>query len=60
MAASEGGCLFRLVRLAALGLFDRLFEVRVEIATKLRQVGAAGREDPLAVRVVRERVQKMF
>ena len=35
-------------------------QVLVEIAAQLRQVGAAGGEDPLAVRVVRQRVEQVL
>ena len=41
-------------------LLDRLLQVLVEILAQLRQVGAAGGEDPLAVRIVRERVEQVL
>ena len=41
-------------------LLDRLVEVRVQVAPQPRQVGAAGRQDALAVGVVRERVEQML
>ena len=44
---------------AALAL-DRLVEVRAERAPQRRQVRAAGREDPLAVGIVRERVEQVL
>ena len=46
--------------LALLELLDVLVEVLVEIAAELRQIGAAGGEDPLAVGVVRERVEQVL
>ena len=58
--AAERRRLLRLALLAALELFDRLAEVRVEVAAQARQVGAAGGENPLAVGVVRERVQQVL
>ena len=45
---------------AALQLLDRLVEVGVEVAAQPRQIGAAGGEDPLAVGVVRERVEQVL
>ena len=47
------------LRPAALAL-DRFVEVRVERAPQRRQVRAAGREDALAVRIVRERVEQVL
>jgi hypothetical protein len=41
-------------------LLDRLLEVLIQIATQLRQVGAAAFENPLAVGVVRQREQEML
>ena len=35
-------------------------QVLVEIAAELRQIGAAGRKDPLAVGIVRERIQQVL
>ena len=37
-----------------------LVEVLVEVAAELRQIGAAGGEDPLAVGVVRQRVEQVL
>ena len=47
------------LRPAALAL-DRFVEVRGERAPQRRQVGAAGREDSLAVRIVREGVEEVL
>ena len=58
--AAEGGGLFGLARVAALHLLERLAQVGVELAPQARQIGAAGGEDPLAVVVVRERVEEML
>ena len=58
--AAERQRLLRLLLLAARELLDRLLQVLVEIAAELRQVGAARREDPLAVGVVRERVEQVL
>ena len=58
--AAERRRLFGLALLAASGLLDRLVEVRVELAPQLGKVGAAGREDALAVGVVRERVEQVL
>ena len=46
--------------LAARELLDRLVEVLVEVAAQPRQIGAAGGENPLAVRIVRERVEQVL
>ena len=45
---------------AARQLLDRLVEVGVQVAAQLPQVGAAGREDALAVGVVEQRVEQML
>ena len=37
-----------------------IVEELVEIAAELRQIGAARREDPLAVRIVRQRVEQVL
>jgi hypothetical protein len=58
--AAEGEGLFRLFLLAASELLDRVLQVLVEVLAKLRQVGAAGGEDPFAVGIVRERVEQVF
>ena len=47
------------LRPASLAL-DRFVEVRAERAPQRRQVGAAGREDSLAVRIVREGVEEVL
>ena len=52
--------LLRLALIAALLLLDRVAQVGVQLAAQLRQVGAAGGEDALAVVVVGERVKQMF
>jgi hypothetical protein len=58
--AAERERLIRLALLAARELLDRFLQVVVQLAPKLRQVRAAGGEDLLAVRVVREGVEQMF
>ena len=58
--APERKRLLGLFLLTARELLDRVLEVLVEIAPELRHVGAAGREDPLAVRVVRQRVEQVL
>ena len=58
--AAERQRLLRLLLLAARELLDVLVEVLVEIAAELRQIGAARGEDPLAVRVVRQRVEQVL
>ncbi len=58
--APERHRLFGLFLLSARELFDVLVEVLVEIAPELRQIGAAGGEDALAVRIVRQRVQQVL
>ena len=58
--AAERHRLVRLLLLAALELLDVLVEVLVEIAAELGQIGAARGEDPLAVRVVRQRVEQVL
>ena len=45
---------------AALVVLDRLVEIRRQVLAQRRQIGAAGRENALAVRVVRERVQQVL
>jgi hypothetical protein len=52
--------LFRFLLLAASELLDRFLEVLVEILAQLRQVGAAGGENPFAVGIVRERVEQVL
>ncbi len=58
--APERQRLLRLLLLAARELFDRFVQILVEIAAQLRHVGAAGREDPLAFGIVRERVEEVL
>jgi hypothetical protein len=58
--AAERCRLLRLPLLATLLLFDRIVEIRVQVAPQPRQIGAARREDPFAVGVVRERVEQML
>ena len=57
---AERGGLLGLTPLAALCLLERVGKIRIEIAPQARQIGAAGGEDPLAVVVVRERVEQML
>ena len=56
----ESQRLLRLLLLAARELLDGLVEVPVEVAAKLRQIGAARGEDPLAIGVVRQRVEQVL
>ena len=58
--AAEGHRLLGLFLLAARELLDVLVQVLVEIAPELRQIGAARGEDPLAVRIVRQRVEQVL
>ncbi len=58
--APERQRLLGLLLLAARELLDRILEILVEIAPQLRQVGAAGGEDALAVGVVRQRVEQVL
>ena len=58
--AAERHRLLRLFLLAARELLDVLVEVLVEIAAQLRQIGAARRQDPLAVGIVRQRVEQVL
>ena len=58
--AAERHRLLRLFLLAARELLDVLVEVLVEIAAELRQIRAAGGQDPLAVRIVRQRVEQVL
>jgi hypothetical protein len=57
---AEGHRLLGLLLLAARELLDVLVEVLVEIPAQLRQVGAAGGEDALAVGIVRQRVEQVL
>ena len=56
--APERQRLLGLLLLPPAELFDRLFQVFVEIAPELRQIGAARRENALAVLIVRQGVQQ--
>ena len=58
--APERERLLGLLLLAARELLDRILEVLVEIAAQLRHVRAAGGEDPLAVGIVRQRVEQVL
>ena len=58
--AAEGERLLGLLLLPAPELLDRLFQVFVEIAAQLRQIGAARRENALAVLIVRQRVEQVL
>ena len=58
--AAERERLFRLLLLTPAELLDRLLQVLVEILAELRQVGAAGGQNPLAVRIVGERVEQVL
>ena len=50
----------RLAIAPARQLFDRFVEVFVELPAQGREIGAARRQDPFAVRVVQERVEQVF
>ncbi len=52
--------LFRFLLLGAAELLDRFFEVLFQIFPELRQIGAAGPKDPLAVRIVRQGVEQVL
>jgi hypothetical protein len=58
--AAERERLLRLFLLAPAELLDRLLQVFVEVFPQLRQVGAARRQDALAVRVVRQGIEQML
>ena len=58
--AAEGQRLLRLFLLAAAVLLDRVLQVLIEILAQPRQVGAARGENPLAIVVVRERVEQVL
>ena len=58
--APERERLLGFLLLAAPVLFDGLLQIFVEIAAKLRQIGAAGGEDALAVVIVREGVEQVL
>ena len=58
--AAERERLFRFLLLSARELLDRFLQVLVEVPAELRQVGAACREDSLAVRIVCQRVEQML
>ena len=56
--APECQRLLRFLLLAAAELLDRFLQVLVEVLAQLRQIGAAGGENPLAIEIVRQRVQE--
>jgi hypothetical protein len=58
--AAERHRLLRLFLLAAGELLDVLVEVLVEIAAQLRQIGAAGGENTLAVGIVCQRIEQVL
>ena len=58
--AAECRGLFRVVFLTLLELLNRLVEIGVELVPEALEVGAAGGENTLAVRIVRQRVQQML
>ena len=58
--AAEGKRLLRLLLLPASKLLDGFLQVLVEIAAELRHVGAAGTQDALPLRIMRERIEKVL
>ena len=58
--APERQRLLRFLLLPARELLDRLVQILVEVAAQLRHVGTARGEDPLPLRVVRERVEQVL
>ena len=58
--AAEGPGLLGFLLHAPRELLDRLLQEGVEVAPQARQVGAARRQDPLAVEVVRQHVQQVL
>ena len=58
--AAERHRLIGLLLLATLELLDVFVEVLVEVAAELWQIGAAGSEDALAVRIVRQRIEQVL
>ena len=58
--ALERGGLFRFALAAALLPFDRRLEVGLELLAQRRQIGAARRQDLLALLIVRQRVQQVL
>ena len=52
--------LLRLFLLTSRELLDLVVEIPVEIATQLREIGAARRQNPLAVLVVRQGIEQML
>ena len=57
---TKRGGLLRLVAAAALYALDGRLEVRAQIAAELVEIGAARRENPLAVGIVREHVEQVL
>ena len=57
---AERGGLLGLVAAAARHALDRRLEIRAQVAAQLVEIGAARREDPLAVRIVRQDVEQML
>ena len=58
--APESHRLFRVFGSASPLSFDRVVQVLIQIATQFRQIGAARRENPLAVWIVRQGVEQVF
>ena len=58
--AAERRRLFGLALMTAGQRFDRVIEAVGDVSPKERQVGAARRENPLSVGIVRDRVQQVF
>ena len=56
----ESHRLFRVFGSASPLSFDRVVQVLIQIATQFRQIGAARRENPLAVGIVRQGVEQVF
>jgi hypothetical protein len=58
--APECERLFGLLLLPARILLDRFLQILVEIAPKLRQIGAARGENALTLGIVRQRIEQML
>ena len=58
--APERQRLLGLLLLAARELLDGLLQILIEVAAQLRHVGAAGTQDTLAIRVVRQGVEQVL
>ena len=52
--------LLRLLLLPARELLDGVVQILVEILAQLRQIGAARREDPFPIEVMRQRVEQVL